>query len=212
MKVAVLSIALLTSNLTYASTPIDGWYSNLFGGYAYVPNNIDKTYAGLTYSNAGYKAGYDAGASIGYKSNVMRYEGQVTYVNAPLKSFNLNNVPQTGVTGQNDVVLGFANVYYDFPNYLNCLQPYLGVGIGYSWVNAALKSTGPYGKSTYSGYNTPFSYQGSAGVTYNFAESYALNLGYRYVATVKANNLGKMYQAQLANLGVVYRFDGNNYK
>ena len=104
------------------------------------------------------------------------------------------------------------NVYYDFHNLLDALQPFLGGGIGYGWVNASLNSTGPLGVTQYSPTNTVFAYQATAGLTYNFSENYALNIGYRYIATARGNELGKSFQANLASLGAVYRFDEGRYK
>ena len=210
MRLAFVSAAILTASVSQAATPIDGWYSSIFGGYAYLSNNINNTQFGLARSHASYDAGYDVGGSLGFKSTPMRYEGELTYLNANLKKFNINNIQQTGVGGYNDDVLAMAKVYYDFPNLLMAIQPYVGVGIGYAWVQARLNSTGPSAITRFSGSNSVFAYQGTAGLTYNFAENYALTLDYRYIATKQANNLGKIVQAQLANLGVVYRFDGRN--
>lgn len=208
MRFIFIFLMLFISALTQAATPINGWYASLFGGYAYLPGNVNFP----SFQDPSYEGGYDAGGNIGFKSTPMRYEGELTYLNANLKKFKYNNVAQTGVTGYSDAVLAMVNVYYDFPNLLNALQPNIGVGIGYGWVNAELNSTGPAVASHLSGSNSVFSYQAGAGITYNFAETYALNLGYRYVATTTVNNLGSMFQAHLANLGVTYRFDGRNYK
>ena len=212
MRLAFVSVALLASSIAYASTPIDGWYAGVFGGYSYVPNDINNTHFGLTRSNATYSSGYDAGGNLGFKSTPMRYEGEISYINANLKKFAINNVQQTGVSGHNDAVLVLANVYFDFQNLLNAIQPVLGVGVGYGWVQAKLDSTGPFGTTQFTGSNSVVAYQATGGLTYNFSESYALNLAYRYVATVHVNSLGNIFQAQQANLGVVYRFDGSNYK
>ncbi len=212
MRLPLIIASLLTTSLAGASTPINGWYAGAFGGYTYVPNNVRYSVNGLTRTDASYDSGYDAGGNIGFKSNPMRYEGELTYIHADLNSFKVNNFTQTGVSGYNYDILAMANVYYDFPNLLNTLQPFLGVGIGYAWVYSQLDSTGPLTTTYFSGSNSAFAYQGLAGITYNFAENWALNLGYRYVATVKVNNLGAMFQAQMGNLGVVYRFDEGNYK
>lgn len=208
VKITFSSILLLITGIANAATPINGWYSSLFGGYAYVPNNINTAGRSL----AGYKAGYDGGGSIGFKSNPMRYEGELTYLNANLKKFDLNNVQQTGIGGYSNAFLAMANVYYDFNSIAPTLQPFLGGGIGYAWVHANLDSTGPNGTTTYSGSNNVFAYQGTAGITYNFAENYALNLWYRYIGTKHANELGKSFQASLGNVGVIYRFDAGRYK
>jgi len=73
-------------------------------------------------------------------------------------------------------------------------------------------STGPNGITTFKLVDNEFAYQGTVGLTYNFAENYALNVGYRYIATSHGNSFGKVFQAQVANAGVIYRFDRGNYK
>jgi len=203
MRIAFLPALFLITSVTNAAIPVDGWYSSLFGGYAYVPANINT--AGIT--NTGYKSGYDVGGSIGFKGTPMRYEGQLTYIDAGLKKFTLNSVERTGVSGNSDAFLAMGNVYYDFNTTTPTLQPFLGVGIGYARVHAKLNSTGPFGATQYSGSNNVFAYQGTAGLTYNIAPNYAINAGYRYIATKHVRSLGKSFQASLANLGVVYRFD-----
>ncbi len=213
MRLAPVFVALMASTVAQAATPIDGWYAGVFGGYAYVPNNVNNTSYGLTRSNASYKPGFDAGGSFGYKSHPMRYEGELTYLKANLKDFTINGVQQTNVGGYSDAIFAMANVYYDFPNLLNALQPFLGVGIGYGWIQGKFDSHDPLlGSTQFKGQDSAFSYQGTAGLTYNFSEEYALNIGYRYIATNQVNALGKIFQAQLANLGMVYRFDGKKYK
>ena len=212
MRFAFISAALLATSVASAATPVNGWYSSVFGGYAYVPNNISKTRYGLTRTNANYQSGFDAGGSLGFKSNPMRYEGELTYLNANLKKFKINGLQQTGVSGYNDAVLAMANVYYDFPGLISVLQPFLGGGIGYGWVNAKLNSEGPTTVTRFTGSNSVFAYQATGGIVYNFAENYALSLGYRYVATDRPDSLGKMFQAHLANLGAIYRFDKGSYK
>ena len=213
MRLVPIFVAIMASNIAQAATPINGWYASAFGGYAYVPNNVNITTYGLARANASYKPGFDAGGSFGFKSQPMRYEGQITYLNANLKKFNINDITQTNISGYTDAILAMANVYYDFPNLINCLQPFLGVGIGYGWIQAKFNSSGSsLGVTTYSGENSVFAYQGTAGLTYNFAEDYALNIGYRYVATNQVNSLGKIFQAQFANVGFVYRFEGYKYK
>lgn len=205
-------LTILSTYTVHAATPIDGWYSSLYAGYTYIPNNINITPNRYHWSQAGYDSGYDVGWNIGYKSTPMRYEGELTYLNANLRKFSVNDIPQQYVTGYNNAFFGMANVYYDFTNLLNCLQPYLGIGIGYGWLNVNLNSSAPIAQLHYSGSNTIFTYQGMAGIIYNFSETYALNLGYRYLATTNANQFGDRFSAQSLNLGVTYRFNGNNYK
>ncbi|WP_133128202.1 outer membrane protein [Legionella nagasakiensis] len=212
MRIILVSTALLATHIAAAATPIDGLYTSVFGGYAYIPNNISKTEYGLTRTDASYQAGFDAGGSIGYKSNPMRYEGELTYLNANIKNFEINGIRQISPSGYSNAILAMANAYYDFPAIVAPIQPFLGLGLGYAWVNAKLNSAGPNGATRFTGSNSVFAYQATAGLTYNFAENYALNIGYRYVATEKADDLGKVFQAHLANVGIIYRFDESRYK
>ena len=46
-----------------------------------------------------------------------------------------------------------------------------------------LDSTGPFRTTYFTATDNSFAYQGTAGLTYNFSENYAVNLAYRYVAT-----------------------------
>ncbi len=211
-RLVLISAALLTTTLATAATPINGWYSSAFGGYTYLPGNINATNLGLTRSNATYHSGFDAGASLGFKSNPMRYEGELTYMKANVNHFDVNGIRQTPSSGYTNAALGLANVYYDFPGFTLSIQPFLGAGIGYAWIQNKLDSTGPFAVTNFSNTNSVFAYQATGGLTYNFAENYALSLGYRYVGTTNISEMGQMFQAHMANVGAVYRFDGNNYK
>ena len=212
MRIIAFAAALLTTSFANAAAPIDGWYASAFGGYAYLPGNLDISTQGLTYNNSSFHSGFDAGGSLGFKSNPMRYEGELTYLKANINNFSVNNVVQLNPTGYSNAVLGLANVYYDFAGLTETFKPFLGAGIGYAWVDDTLNATGPFGLSHFNASNSAFAYQATGGITYNFAENYALSLGYRYIGTTHVSDLGQMFQAHLANLGAVYRFDGNSYK
>jgi len=212
MRTAFFSIALLASSATIAATPIDGWYAGVSGGYTYTPDNISVSYYGLRLTDASYDSGYNAGINLGYKSNPLRYEAEVTYINADLKKFYINKVRQHGIDGNTYATLGMAKVYYDFPDIVPCLQPFIGAGLGYGWVKTDFLSKRPFGLLHYTGSNGVFAYEGTAGLSFNFSESYSLSLAYRYVGTQRPDNLGKVFQANMATVGVVYRFDEGLYK
>ena len=212
MKTALVFAALCAASTANAATPIDGWYSSVFGGYTYLPSNVHHWHFGTLRSDPSYDGGYDAGGSIGYKSNPMRYEGELTYLNAQTHAFRVNSLKQTGVKGNSDAVLAMANIYYDFPEMVASIQPFLGMGIGYAWVGTRLDSSGPFGLTGFTGSNNVFAYQATTGLTYNFSENYALNIGYRYAVTGHASALGRSFQAHMANVGAIYRFSENRYK
>ena len=213
MNIRLLSMALLASSVATAATPVDGWYTSVFGGYTYLTDNIHNyDNYGRFRNDAGYNGGYNAGGRIGYQSNPLRYELEYTYLEANAKHFDLNYRRQVAVTGYASGNLFMGNAYYDFPDMLPAISPYLGVGIGYAYLQGTLNSAGPLATTYFSANESAFAYQATAGITYNFAENYAVNLAYRYVATDKTNGFGKAFQAQIANAGVVYHFDRGNYK
>lgn len=212
MKKIVFATALFMSATATAATPIEGWYGSVFGGYAYLPNNLYITQSNLLWNNATYKSGFDAGGSFGFKSTPMRYEGEVTYINAQLNRFNINELPQVGLKGLNQATFGMANAYYDFLPVISPLEPFLGVGIGYGYISSRIKTNDPLNLTLFNAHNSVFAYQATAGLTYNFSECYALTVDYRYIATTRMNNFGKSFQANLGNVGALYRFDGTIYK
>jgi opacity protein-like surface antigen len=212
MKMFLIAASLLTS-IAHAATPsMAGIPASSVVMLIYLATLI-KTNAGVTRSNSSYQSGFDAGGNLGFKSNPLRYEGELSYIKANINKFNINHIEQTDPSGYSNAVMGLANVYYDFLGFATAsIQPYLGAGIGYAFVQDKLSSTEPYGVNHFTGANSVFAYQATGGLTYNFAENYALNLGYRYLATTHVADLGQSFQAHIANIGAVYRFDGNNYK
>ncbi len=215
MRLTLFSAALLATGITSAAVPVDGWYTSVFGGYTYVPDNVRLyTFFGNFINSSSFNSGYNAGGRVGYQSNPMRYEVEYTYIHANARYFKVNFIGQTGVTGYSSGNLAMANVYYDTPEVLPSVVPFLGFGIGYAYIQDRLNSISPQGYATFLSVNeNAFAVQGTAGFTYNFAENYAMNLAYRYVSTTStSNNLGLRYQAHIANAGVVYHFDNGSYK
>jgi opacity protein-like surface antigen len=208
----ILSLLLLAAPATHAATPIDGWYSNVFAGYAYVPDNINTTRGSTTYTNANYESEYNAGGSFGFKSNPMRYEGQVTYLNAALSHVYENSLKQTEISGHNNAFFGLVNVYYDFPDVIQTISPFLGLGLGYGWIDMKINNKYLIDVPDFSDAGSAFAYQGSVGLTFNFAENYALNIGYRYIGTNRVFAFDHIFQAHLANISAIYRYEEARYK
>lgn len=212
MKATLLSLALLTGSSVFAATPIDGWYMSAAGGYTYLPSNIYKISNNAIYTYPSYEAGFDVGGTFGYQSTPMRYEGEITYFNANIRRFYVNGLEQNQPSGYNNAVAAMANVFYDFPALIMPLQPFVGIGIGYAWVGTNLEGFYDSTIHRFSTSDSVFAYQGMVGVTFNFAENYALTIDYRYLNTTNVFNMGRMFQAQTANVGAIYRFDGNRYQ
>jgi opacity protein-like surface antigen len=212
MKFALFSTALLASSIASAYPAIDGWYFSAFGGYSHLSSNINNYYFGNLRSDVRYHNGYNAGGRIGFQSNPIRYEFEYTYVNASPDRFHINYINQIGVNGHATSNMVMGNLYYDFPEILDAISPFVGVGIGYSFMEVNLDSTGPFGATFFKASKDVFTYQGTVGLTYNFSENYAINAAYRYAATGNGGHLGGSTQIQMGNAGVIYRFDRGNYK
>lgn len=214
-QICLLTMAsafILLSQNTRAAVSIDGWYSSVFGGYTYIPDNINIRYLGKLRHHSTFHPGYNAGLRFGFQSNPLRYEAELTYINAKLQGFYVNAINQHGISGETQATLAMANVYFDFPEMVPAVQPFAGLGLGYGWVNGSFHSTGPLYHTYYSGSNSVFGYQGTVGFTFNFAENFAINLAYRYIGTTRVDSLGKTFQANLATVGVIYRFNEIFYK
>lgn len=212
MKIAFISASLLASSAALAAIPVDGWYGSLFGGFSYLPDNVSTTRYGFVFDNTAYNAGYTAGGNIGYKSNPIRYEGELSYIHGDTKRFDVNGFRQGGVFGHSQAGSLMANIYYDFPEVVPAIEPYLGVGLGYGFVNGELRSAGPFVPHRLKGSNSVFAYQAMTGLSYNFAENYSVFAGYRYFGTDRVNKFNKVFQAHMALAGVTYRCDTGSYK
>lgn len=213
MRLTLLSAALLATGIASAAAPVDGWYTSVFGGYTFIPDNVHY-YTGFGYyvHNASYNGGFNAGGRVGFQSNPMRYELEYTYLNADLDHFDINSVRQNRVSGYSSDNVIMANVYYDTPEMLPAIVPFLGLGIGYANVENKFASASPLGFGYFDSNDNAFAYQGTVGLTYNFAENYAINISYRYLATTQLEDFGDSFQAHIASAAAIYRFDYGNYK
>lgn len=212
MKSVLFATALFVSGVAFASNAVDGWYTSAFGGYTHLSSNIKTRYYGYLLSDVNYRYGYNVGGSLGYQSTPIRYEFQYTYLYADTNRYSVNYREQLRIDGGTKANILLANLYYDFPEMLAAVSPFLGVGIGYAFMHATLNSTSRFGRPHFNTDQNSFAYQGTAGLTYNFAENFAINAAYRYTATANNGNWGRTLQAQMGNVGVIYRFDTGSYK
>jgi opacity protein-like surface antigen len=217
MNCKLISALCLVTGFAQAATPINGWYSSVFGGFTYLPDNVTNTTLLLYRDGLGYNGGYNAGGRFGFQSNPLRYEGEYTYLHADLKHFEINHIRQNNVRGYGEANLIMANIYYDFPDMLPAISPFLGGGLGFANIQASLAST-EFAGSGYPFYtqlsisDNKLAYQGTVGLTFNFCENYAVNLSYRYLATNKSSAFGDVFQAHIASAGAIYRFDQGFYQ
>ena len=214
MKLALFTTALLTAASASATTPVNNWYTSAFGGYTHLSSNVRTQYYGFLLSDVHYRYGYDVGGSVGYQSYPIRYEFQYTYLYADTNQYSSNYIKRLKIDGGTKANILMANLYYDFPAFTGNLSPFVGVGIGYALMHATLNSTSRFHRPHFNRDQNSFTYQGLAGLTYNFRKNFAVNALYRYTATGNNSYWGKPLQAQMGNLELVYRFDfaSSSYK
>lgn len=93
----------------------------------------------------------------------------------------------------------FFNAYYDFKNETD-LTPYVGFGLGASWLDAEVSGQINYEGATYSdGYDnteTNFAWNVAAGCSYAINEDWAIDAMYRYVDLGEASVGVNGYEVQ----------------
>lgn len=218
--------------------PLDnsGFYVSVFGGIGYLPKTNYKITAGtsdllalrITYKNPSRVFG----VGLGYQYNAWRIEIAFRSITTDINHENLIIDPPAGFTLEpNDKKGSIAytytfNTYYDFAANSK-LSPYIGVGLGYIYLNSDLASrpVSSGQSSTTVFFPNQFSsggliYQGIFGFLYHVTTHWNLYLDYRYLgsfnlssAAARGDNLLNRietyypkYNANLVTLGITYKF------
>lgn len=211
-KMLFASVFLLLSHSTWAAVPIEGLYIEAFGGWTYLPDNINTIRDTFHFHNTRYQSGYNYGGKIGYKCAPFRFDAELSYLTAKVNRFQINTLQALHPNGNTQAGLGFVSAYYDFSDLSPVLEPYVGLGVGGAWVRSRLYNELPFTPLVFKSNNGVFAYHGTIGITYNFSENYALDASYRYIGTTQADQFGKSLQAHQLSAGIIYRFDEATYK
>jgi len=122
------------------------------------------------------------------------------YYNDPLKDF-LGGFPVKGETKGL-----FVNAYYDIPlgEQLKKIKPYVGVGIGYSWLKETLDAT----SVRLSAKDKDWGWNIGLGVGYALSDHIDLTLGYRYedLGRIKDTYSKTDFENHKVSLGLRYTF------
>ncbi len=236
-KLNLISLCLV-SGVSSAAVPSDGWYAGIMGTGSYAPS-VSATHTipilGVPYNtNLAYMVTGGGGGQIGYRICNFRFEGEalanfnlynkVTFSGLTLKRHYTNiatNLPLLGPTylrmkGYTGLGAGIFNAYYEFydeddePMFI----PYLGLGLGYAYVQNKFTVTGyndVFGtnQGTSKGHKSSPLLQLIAGTSYFFTDYLGLSLDYRYLTTrtIKIGLIDNRIQLHTINLGLNYSFD-----
>jgi outer membrane protein OmpA-like peptidoglycan-associated protein len=157
-----------------------GWYLGGEGGWTMLP---DESFSGSASGTYKYNDGFNIGLRGGYMMGPWRFEGEFSYRRNSL-STTTQTAPVSGTIttgGQRQAYAEMFNVLYDF-DLGWALTPHLGGGIGVAEQSqdGALLGAAKGVHNT----DTEFAYQGIAGVRWMASPAVAVDLDYRYFATM----------------------------
>ncbi len=179
---AALSWADAHAQLVLAPPGPGAFYVGGEGGWTALPNQ-KATVAGAS-STIHYDDGFNLGVRAGYLWGPWRFEEEFRW-----QRNDISSLGSFGVQGASAAYAIMTNAIYDF-NVGFPVTPHLGAGIGaVDLVTTASVpgSIGPFpGGQLIHGNDWEFGYQAIAGIRYNINPSLALDLDYRYLATVDA--------------------------
>lgn len=230
----VLASLLLVNAQSFAATPAEGWYVGGMFGLNYSPNiklyspfpvGLPVT-AGLPRTGSiSHGLGANGAFDVGYRFCNFRFEGELNLNYSPFSRAKFGGyiikrhlTPTSPFRLSANTVFGagFLNTYYDFydedddPTW----GPYLGLGIGYSYIQNHVNFDVPLL------FAEPVSYVSKVnkkmpigqlilGINYFASDNTAIGLDYRYITTQTIAALGNRVQTNTFNLIFNYWFDDN---
>lgn len=207
-----LRTTLLTAAATLAIAPAAHAYQGLYGaigaGLSYVGDDRDvESVSGALFD---YEADHDKGigvyTALGHESSSgLRKELEFNYRNNDIRHW-AGNAWSSGwhgsaMDGELSVYSIMANLVKEFDTG-GPISPYIGAGIGYSWLDLEAVGTNPVaigglGNLIVNDTAGALSYQGIAGLAFDLAEGLALDLSYRYFGTTEPEFAGTLNGAPI---------------
>lgn len=198
----VLFLLYLTQNV-YAIVPLEGWYVGLIGTLSKTSTfklQFINPFTGLETTGTGkYLLGIGGGGQLGYRYCKFRFEGEITYNANNVSSFQFGNLSlnrpkkqpiATAITQKTSTNLtsAFINAYYELYNEDNepTVFPYLGLGLGYSYINNKVNIyLPPYNFLYYKANGRKNTWLGQLilGVNFMATDEFMIGLDYRYMST-----------------------------
>jgi outer membrane protein OmpA-like peptidoglycan-associated protein len=178
---ALVAAALIAAPLAAQGQNLSpGFYVGIEGGLNFI-HNLNPAITGQTNSP---RLGFAIGGVIGYDFVGPRVELEIPY--------RRNNVNTNYGLTKVESIAAMVNVLYDFfPQ--SVVSPHLGAGVGIARVTAS---------------QTEFAYQGIAGLSAVFADSFRISLDYKFFGTTNPTFAGATYRYlnHSAMLTLAYKF------
>ena len=180
MKIAILALAAM---LLSFNAHAQNWYVQINGMGTFVEDADNTDPTGTITSEHDFGGG--GGAAAGYALGPVRLEGEVAY-----RSNGVDDLIAFGISAESvglivdgsiDSFAFMVNGWYDVTQIGGPVVPYLGGGVGFAVVTLDDVSLG--GIPVVDDSDTVFAYQVGAGVHWNINPQFALDVGYRLMAT-----------------------------
>lgn len=173
LQVAMTGVILMFAIGAQAQSQVPNpWYVAIGGGGAWYS---DQNFSGTSVS---METGFSANGAFG------RYLDDIRVIRLEAESlYDRANIGSLGGAGANGTVSNVGlmfNLLYDIQTGTKWI-PYIGGGIGYSWVD--FDGVSQNGVTALSDTNSAFSWQFKGGIAYQINPSMAVTLAYRYYET-----------------------------
>ena len=193
---ATLFAATATLALAPAAHAYQGLYGAIGAGLSYIgPDRDVEALTGpvIFDTNADFDNGIGVYTALGIaRDSGWRTELEYNYRSNDVRHWTGDGLGYAGFSGgtlSGDITSHavMANLIKDLGNGDNGITPYIGAGIGYSWLDLNLVGTNPtavggFGNLIVNDTAGALAYQGIAGLAIGLAEGLALDLSYRYFA------------------------------
>lgn len=220
----------INNRVNVNSTPViaNSSLNNYVTGLAVI-NTLDPTlsypttaFSNLTSGTLEYRVGGNFSGHLGYRICNFRAEGELLFNYSPLSTVKVagasisRHVSFTNplrLGGQTVLGAGLINGYYDFydeemdPTWV----PYVGLGIGYSYLRNTVSYTLPYlykqvfSLTTKNNESSPVG-QAILGISYYTSDDLSIGLDYRYITTKSLSDIHSRLQIHTINLNFNYFF------
>lgn len=186
-----------------------GFYAGIEGGANWAQDaDIDGT--GLD-DSVNYEPGWTGGAVVGYAFGTgLRTEIEGFYSENNIDDIDTGLGFDVGAEGETYNAAAMLNVYYDIYMGDSPFVPFVGGGVGASYVNIDADT----GLGSIDEGSWEFAYQGIVGVGYELSENMVLDASYRYFATTDVD-VGAGEDLENSNhkavLGLKYFFGPNGW-
>jgi OOP family OmpA-OmpF porin len=190
---ALLSATMLALPVAASAQPITGLYIGAGAGVNIMQDEhshiTGPTIPGTLSRDVGFHFGPAGEVSLGYGlGNGLRAE-----IEGDIRSNDANRFPGATAVGGREMKYGpMVNVLYDFVGLTPYLQPYVGVGAGYQWVQEhdyrvvvppSILTTGSTNKGS-------FAYQAILGAAFPVTPAFAFTVDYRFMGLTGDRNYG----------------------